>query len=56
MKNEEIEIGKSHEWWMLAQLALVIIGIGFAIWIAFLAPCSSLGWVPLKDLPARCIH
>lgn len=55
MKSEE-EIKRSHEWWMIAQVAVLFIGITFAIWISFLAPCSSLGWVPLKDLPARCLQ
>lgn len=42
----------AHEVFMVVVL---IVGLAFGVWVAFFAPCSALGWVPLKDLPARCL-
>lgn len=32
----------------------LVLGVG--IWVSFIADCSKLGWLPLKDLPARCLR
>lgn len=39
--------------WPIAIVALVAIA-----WLAFYfaAPCRWLGWMPVKDLPARCFE
>ena len=26
------------------------------VWVTFYASCDSIGWVPVKDLPARCLE
>jgi hypothetical protein len=33
-------------------LAILLAGA----YVACAAPCESLGWMPLKDLPARCLE
>jgi len=35
--------------------AFVAVWVGVAIWWAVAAPCSSMGWVPASDVPARCL-
>ena len=46
---------------MKIDRALLLIFVSFPValalgaWVTFFAPCSSLGWVPVKDLPARCL-
>jgi hypothetical protein len=34
---------------------LILALIGFAVVMRFTAPCKDLGWMPVKDLPARCL-
>lgn len=29
--------------------------IGAQCWAQCSAPCDSLGWMPVKELPARCL-
>lgn len=57
MKNDEDDFirHRSSDWWLFSQLVLIVLGLAFAAWVAFFAPCKSLGWMPIKDLPARCL-
>ena len=41
-----------------ALLALALLGFGFIffwVWVAFIADCSSIGWLPITQVPARCL-
>ena len=39
---------------ILGVITLVFI-IGFAIWVSFFAPCKKISWLPIANLPARCL-
>ena len=28
--------------------------IGISIWVHFFASCGHIGWLPAKEMPARC--
>lgn len=30
--------------------------VGFYVWVAFIADCSSIGWMPVQQTPARCLR
>jgi hypothetical protein len=36
-------------------LVFVFLMLAASAYVACEAPCASLGWVPVKDLPARCL-
>jgi hypothetical protein len=41
----------------LAIYAIVIVGMAvLAIWLAFFAPCEAVTWMPVKDVPTRCLE
>lgn len=50
---------RASDWWTAVGVALftvlVVIGIGFSVWARYYAPCHALGWMPVKDVPARCL-
>ncbi|MFF8942856.1 hypothetical protein ACF1A5_11405 [Streptomyces sp. NPDC014864] len=42
----------------LGGIAFGVVLVVFVIvgtWVRVSAPCSSLGWLPVKDVPARCL-
>lgn len=39
----------------LLFLALIPVAIGFSIWVHFLAPCHQIEWLPIKEIPTRCL-
>jgi hypothetical protein len=36
-------------------VALVLVLLVGAFYMACFAPCDVLGWMPVKDIPARCL-
>jgi len=32
---------------------VVVLAVGF--WVHYAAPCSALDWLPVADIPARCL-
>jgi len=47
---------RREDWlaWPLMVLFSAVLVVS-AIYVSCLADCDSLGWMPLKDLPARCL-
>lgn len=46
----------SSYWAALFLMCLIAFAIlAFPVWTNFIADCDSLGWMPVKDLPARCV-
>lgn len=45
--------GEEAAAFLLALLVIALI-VG-SIYVHAKAPCSSLGWLPAKDVPARCL-
>lgn len=39
---------------LVLLIGVVVVLAGFLLWRCD-APCSSLGWMPIKELPARCL-
>jgi len=41
-----------------AVTAFILLFIGcivFGVWARFYAPCSAIGWLPLHEMPGRCL-
>lgn len=38
-----------------ALVVCLVMGAGYVLWVGWLGPCSALGWLPVMDLPARCL-
>jgi hypothetical protein len=36
-------------------IAFAIVFTILYAWFYFTAPCNWLGWLPVKDVPARCV-
>lgn len=33
----------------------IIAAITFSIWVRFFASCSDIGWLPIHEMPGRCL-
>jgi hypothetical protein len=38
----------------VAFLLLIVAFIALSVWIHFFASCGHIGWLPAKEMPARC--
>jgi hypothetical protein len=33
----------------------IVLVVALSIWVRTSVPCNKLGWLPVKDVPARCL-
>ena len=43
-------------WYMVAVVLVFGAFIAGAAWLAWFAPCRSLGWLPVTEVPFRCMR
>jgi hypothetical protein len=39
----------------VAFLVALVVAVTFAVWVRWFAPCDALGWLPVAEIPARCL-
>lgn len=44
-----------REWGWILYVVLVVVAMVFTFWVRATAPCKDLGWLPVKEIPARCL-
>lgn len=37
-------------------ILFAVLSAAVGIWIAFAAPCDSIDWMPVAEIPARCLR
>lgn len=40
---------------VIAFVILFVLCLVGSIWFRYMAPCKDMGFLPVKDVPARCI-
>ena len=43
------------DWLFLVWPILIVAVIAFGIWLRVAAPCEYVNWLPVADVPTRCL-